>query len=74
MSNSKLCTASIDVVNSRTGDSLCNFSYSPHVTGDYEGARRLAVRFVRDYCSRHKMPVSSFEFIDPYHCSSWFLD
>lgn len=67
-------SASIDVVNSRTGDALCNFHYFPAVSGDYERARNSATRFVRDYCSIHNIPVSSFEFIDPHHCSCWILD
>lgn len=72
--NSKNFTASIDVVNSLTGDVLCNFNYTPLLSGDYERARKEANYFVRDYCERHKIKVSSFEFIDHYHCSCWFLD
>lgn len=74
MLNSKHFTASIDVVNSRTGNVLCNFSYFPLVSGNYENARKRAECYVRDYCSTHKIPLSSFEFIDPHHCSCWFLN
>lgn len=73
MSNSKHFAASIDVVNSRTGDVLCNFNYFPAVRGDYDNVRELAIHFVRDYCSRHKVALSTFAFIDAYHCSYWTL-
>lgn len=74
MSKSKRFSGSIDVVNTLTGVLLCRFLYFPLVSGDYESVRNLAIHFVRDYCSRHKSPVSSFEFIDHYHCSRWILD
>lgn len=74
MSKSKRFSSAIDVINTLTGVVLCHFHYSPLVSGDYESARNLATHFVRDYCSRHKLPVSSFEFIDHYHCSRWILD
>ena len=74
MSKSKRFSASIDVVNTSTGVVLCHFHYSPYVSGDHESARNLATHFVHDYCLRHKLLLSSFEFVDHYRCSRWILD
>lgn len=74
MSNSGRSSAFIDVVNTFTGVVLCHFHYSPYVSGDHESARKLATHFVHDYCLRHKLLLSSFEFVDHYRCSRWILD
>lgn len=74
MSKSKRFNASIDVVSTSTGVVLCHFNYSPLVSGDHESALNLATHFVHDYCLRHKLLLSSFEFVDHYRCSRWILD
>lgn len=65
--------ASIDVVDRESGIVLCHFNYRPFFPGDWENARDLAVRFVRDLCLRHHLELSSYRFVDHYHSSSWLL-
>lgn len=65
---------SIDVVDRETRIVLCHCNYSPLVSGDWENARDLSVKFVRDYCERHNREVTSFQFFDHYHGACWSLN